>query len=161
MANRSVNKVILVGHLGKDAETKFTPSGSSVTKFSVATNRRTKDSQSGEWKDETDWANIVVWKAENVANYLTKGKLVYVEGRLQTRTYDDKDGKKQYVTEVVAFAQDVILLSGSAGDNSGGGSTRDDGFGERPVSMPRSAQKAKQAPEPGFDQGITDDDVPF
>ena len=114
MASRSVNKVILVGHLGRDAETKFTPAGVAVTKFSVATNRRWKDQQSGEWKEETDWANIVLWRQENLANYLTKGKQVYVEGRLQTRSYDDKDGKKQYVTEVVA--EDVILLGGRGGE---------------------------------------------
>ncbi|MGI8741899.1 MAG: single-stranded DNA-binding protein [Bryobacteraceae bacterium] len=161
MASRSVNKVILIGHLGKDAETKFSPSGVAVTKFSVATNRRTKDSQTGDWKDETDWANVVVFKADNLANYLTKGKQVYVEGRLQTRTYDDKDGKKQYFTEVACFAQDVILLSGGGGE-SGGGPERDEGFGSpQPVSMPRSAQRPKPAEDTSFDQGITDDDVPF
>ncbi len=116
MASRSVNKVILVGHLGRDAETKFTPAGMAVTKFSVATNRRWKDQQSGEWKEETDWANIVLWRQENLANYLTKGKQVYVEGRLQTRSYDDKDGKKQYMTEVVA--EDVILLGGRGGEGA-------------------------------------------
>ena len=94
-----------------------------------------------------------------MASYLTKGKLVYVEGRLQTRSYDDKDGKKQYFTEVVVNSNDIVLLSGS-GDNPGGGS-RDDEFSERPVSMPRSAQRPKPAPDAGFDQGITDDDVPF
>ena len=157
MASRSVNKVILIGHLGKDAETKFTPSGVSVTKFSVATNRRWKDQQTGEWKEETDWANVVLWRQENLANYLTKGKQVYVEGRLQTRSWDDKDGKKQYMTEVVA--DEVILLGGRGGD--GGGQEA----GPQPVSMPRSAprpQPAAQAGnEMGADQGITDDDVPF
>ena len=114
MASRSVNKVILVGHLGRDAETQFTPAGVAVTKFSVATNRRWKDQQTGEWKEETDWSNVGLWRQENLANYLTKGKQVYVEGRLQTRSYDDKDGKKQYRTEVVA--DDVILLGGRGGD---------------------------------------------
>ena len=94
MASRSVNKVILIGHLGKDAETRFTPAGIAVTSFSVATNRRWKDQQTGEWKEETDWAKVVLWRQENLANYLTKGKQVYVEGRLQTRSYDDKEGKK-------------------------------------------------------------------
>ena len=122
MASRSVNKVILVGHLGRDAETKFTPAGVAVTKFSVATNRRWKDQQSGEWKEETDWANVVLWRQENLANYLTKGKQVYVEGRLQTRSYDDKDGKKQYMTEVVA--EDVILLGGRGGEGDGGFGSR-------------------------------------
>ena len=154
MASRSVNKVILVGHLGKDAETRFTPAGVSVTSFSVATNRRWKDQQTGEWKEETDWANVVLWRQENLANYLTKGKQVYVEGRLQTRSYDDKDGKKQYRTEVIA--DDVILLGGRGGD---GGGMPDSG--NQPVSMPRNAQRSRPAEEPAADQGITDDDVPF
>jgi len=108
MASRSVNKVILLGHLGKDAETRFTPSGVARSTFTVATNRRWKDQQSGEWKEETDWHNVVLWRSENLANYLLKGKQVYVEGRLQTRSYDDKEGQKRYMTEVVA--DDLILL---------------------------------------------------
>jgi single-strand DNA-binding protein len=80
-----------------------------VTKFTVATNRRWKDQQSGEWKEETDWHNVVLWKNENLAQFLTKGKQVYVEGRLQTRSYE-KNGEKKYSTEVVA--DDVILLGG-------------------------------------------------
>ena len=167
MASRSVNKVILVGHLGKDAETKFTPSGAAVTRFSVATNRRWKDQQSGEWKEETNWTNVTLWRAENYAQYLTRGKQVYVEGRLQTRSYDDKDGKKVYATDVVA--EDVILLSGNRGEGGGGGGGDEFSQGAAPVSMPRSAQAkssgaaagARPAEEPGFDQGITDDDVPF
>jgi len=152
MASRSVNKVILIGHLGRDAETKFTPSGVAMTKFSVATNRRWKDQQTGEWKEETDWANVVLWRQENLANYLTKGKQVFVEGRLQTRSYDDKDGKKQYMTEVVA--EDVILLGGRGGDAGVDA-------GPQPVSMPRSSPRPAPAQDQGADQGITDDDVPF
>ncbi|MEP6962902.1 MAG: single-stranded DNA-binding protein, partial [Acidobacteriota bacterium] len=91
MASRSVNKVILVGHLGRDAETAYTASQTAVTKFSVATSRRWKDQQSGEWKEETNWTNVVLWRGENVAPYLTKGKQIYVEGRIQTRSYEDKD----------------------------------------------------------------------
>src|ERR1700758_5334055 len=116
---RSVNKVILVGNLGRDAETKFTPSGAAVTRFSVATTRSWKDQQSNEWKEETNWTNVTLWRQENLANYLTKGKQVYVEGRLQTRSYDDKDGKKVYTTEVVA--DDVILLGGRGEGGGGGG----------------------------------------
>lgn len=155
MASRSVNKVILIGHLGKDAETKFTPGGAARTTFSLATNRRWKDQQSGEWKEETDWHNVVLWRSENIANYLLKGKQIYVEGRLQTRSYDDKDGNKRYVTEVVA--EDVVLLSGDRGAGGGGGEY------SQPVSMPRSAQRPQPAaaPEPDFNQGVTDDDVPF
>src|SRR6266581_4158715 len=113
MASRSVNKVILIGHLGRDAETGFTPSQVARTRFSVATSRRWKDQQSGEWKEETDWSDVTLWRAENLAQYLTKGKQVYVEGRLQTRSYEDKDGKKVYRTEVVA--DEVILLGGAGG----------------------------------------------
>ena len=158
MASRSVNKVILVGHLGRDAETKFTPSGVSVTRFSVATSRRWKDQQTNDWKEETDWSNVVLWRQENLANYLTKGKQVYVEGRLHTRSYEDKDGKKVYATEVVA--EDVLLLGGR-GEGGGGG------FGESsgPVSAPRGPQQRKQPSDSGEDpfnnMGISDDDVPF
>ena len=164
MASRSVNKVILVGHLGKDAETKFTPSGTAKTTFSVATSRRWKDQQTGDWKEETDWHNIVLWRSENLANYLLKGKQVYVEGRLTTRSYDDKDGNKKWITEVVA--EDVLLLGGR-GEGGGGGGGEEYG---QPVSMPRSARPSAgaSAPRPsggsgggGFEPGITDDDVPF
>jgi single-strand DNA-binding protein len=161
MASRSVNKVILVGHLGRDAETKFTPGGTAVTKFSVATSRRWKDKQSGEWKEETDWTNITLWQAENLANYLTKGKQVYVEGRIHTRSYDDKDGKKVYATEVVA---DEVILLGGQGAGGGGGRGGDEFAQQAPVSMPRSAQGGaprQQAPQDDYGQGITDDDVPF
>ena len=157
MASRSVNKVILIGNLGKDAETKFTPNGTSVATFSIATSWRQKDQQTGEWKDHTDWHNIVLWRAENVAPYLTKGTQVYVEGRLQTRSYENKEGKKVYVTEVVA--NELILLGGRRGGEA-------PEYSQQPVSMPRSAQRpqaatAAPAEEAGFDQGISDDDVPF
>jgi single-strand DNA-binding protein len=178
MATRSVNKVILLGHLGKDAETRFTPGGQSVTNFTVATNRRWKDQQTGDWKEETDWHAVVLWRAENLSSYLTKGKQVYVEGKLRTRSYDDKDGNKRYVTEVMA--EDVILLGGrgeGGGEFGGAGMGAEGGRGGYeqsggggPVSMPRSARpnygaggggrQQAPAPEP-FDQGISDDDVPF
>lgn len=162
MASRSVNKVILLGHLGRDAETKFTPSGTSRSTFTVATNRRWKDQSTGEWKEETDWHNVVLWRSENVSNYLLKGKQVYLEGRLQTRSWDDKDGQKKYMTEVVA--DELILLGsggrGDSGSQGGGDYERQD----RPVSMPRSARPqpaASNPPAEDFNQGITDDDVPF
>ena len=140
MANRSVNKVILLGHLGKDAETKFTPGGTSVSKFSLATNRRTKDQQTGEWKDVTDWHNIVMWRTENVANYLLKGKQIYLEGRIETRSYEDKEGQKRYITEIVA--RDVRFLGGG-----GGRAPQDSG-----VSVPPGE-------EPG--PAVEEDDIPF
>jgi single-strand DNA-binding protein len=167
MPSRSVNKVILVGNLGRDAETKFTPSGAPVTRFSVATTRSWKDQQSNEWKEETNWSNVVLWRQENLANYLTKGKQVYVEGRLQTRSYDDKDGKKVYSTEVVA--DEVILLGGrgegggafDAGAQSSGraGATGNPGGGgsrNRPTGAP-----APDEDPFGGGMGVSDDDVPF
>jgi single-strand DNA-binding protein len=154
MASRSVNKVILIGHLGRDAETKYTSSGVAKSTFSLATSWRSKDPQTGEWREETDWHNIVLWRQENLANYLTKGKQVYVEGRLQTRNYEDKDGKKVYVTEVVA--QDVVLLGGRGAE-----------AGERPeeahapAGRPARPQPVPAPPEEPFSQTVTDDDVPF
>jgi single-strand DNA-binding protein len=99
-----------MGNIGKDAETKFTPNGISRSIFSLATSRRWKDKQSGEWKEETDWHNVVLWKSENLAGYLLKGKQVYVEGRIQTRSYETKSGEKRYATEIVA--DELILLGG-------------------------------------------------
>lgn len=152
MASRSVNKVILVGHLGKDAETRHTTSGMAVTSFTLATNRRWKDKQTGEWKEEPEWHRVTLWDSENLANYLTKGKQVYLEGRLRTRSYDDKDGKKVYVTEVVA--EDLILLS-NRGEGTGGGSDF------APASAPRGPQRVPTAPSGDPAGPIGDDDVPF
>jgi single-strand DNA-binding protein len=161
MASRSVNKVILIGHLGKDAETKFTPNGTARSTFTLATNRRWKDQQSGEWKEITDWHNIVLWRAENLTNYLQKGKQVYIEGRIENRSWEDKEGQKRYITEIVC--EELILLGGR-GDSAGGSGGGD--YSQQPVSMPRSARPAPApasapAPPDDFNQGITDDDVPF
>ena len=141
MASRSINKVILVGHLGKNAEGKFMPSGVHVARFSVATSRRWKDKGSDDWKEETEWTNVSFWRSENLVPYLTKGKQVYVEGRLQTRSYE-KDGEKRYSTELVA--EEVILLGGG-GEKQGDGGL---------VSQPSSSR-------PPMDSGISDDDVSF
>ena len=160
MASRSVNKVILLGHLGKDAETKFTTSGTAVSNFTLATNRRWKDQQTGEWKEETDWHRCVLWRSENLSNYLLKGKQVYIEGRLQTRSYDDKDQQKRYITEVVC--DELILLGGGRGEGAPGEYAPPQ---SQPVSMPRSAPRPQSAPAPApaedFNQAISDDDVPF
>jgi single-strand DNA-binding protein len=137
--SRSLNRVMLIGNLTKDAEVRFVSSGVSVASFSVATSRRWKDKQSNEWKEDVSFHNVQLWRSENLANYLLKGKQVYVEGRLQTRSYD-KDGEKRYVTEVVA--DEVILL--------GGGSKGD----EAPAPRPAAAMK-------GFAEPIDDSDVPF
>jgi single-strand DNA-binding protein len=153
MASRSVNKVILIGHLGKDAETRFTTSGVARTTFPLATNYRWKDPQTGEWKEETEWHNIVLWRQENLANYLTKGQRVYIEGRIQTRTYEDKEGQKRYMTEIVA--QDLLLLGARGAEAAA--------VEEAPAQPPaRAPQRPQAAPaEEPLAEGVTDDDVPF
>lgn len=156
MASRSVNKVILIGHLGRDAETSYTASQTAVTKFSVATNYRWKDQQTGEWKEETNWTNVTLWRGESRAPYLTKGTQVYVEGRIRTHSYDDKDGKKVWRTEVIA--EDVILLGG----RGEGGPAPDESQSQEPMrSAPRPRQAAAAPAAPPPSEGISDDDVPF
>ena len=120
MAGKSLNRVQLIGNLGKDPEIKYTPQGTAVAKITIATNERFKD-KAGEWQDRTEWHNVVLWQrlAEIAGEYLKKGGKVYVEGRLQTRSWDDKQtGQKKYMTEIVAG--DLILLGGR-GEGGGGG----------------------------------------
>ena len=149
---------MLIGNLGKDAETRFTPSGVAVTNFSLATARSVKDGQTGEWRDETDWHDIVLWRGENVSQYLTKGTQVFIEGRLQTRSWEDQNGQKKYRTEVVCDGPSGLQLLGSRG---GGGD-----FDQQP----RQARRAPQSGAPSGgggergndgDMGVGDDDVPF
>jgi single-strand DNA-binding protein len=150
---KSVNKVILIGNLGKDPELKHTSSGMAVATMTIATNERFKD-KSGEWQDRTEWHNVVLWQrlAEIAAEYLKKGRSVYVEGRLQTRSWEDKQGQKRYTTEIVA--SDLVLLGGGRGDDSGGGrgSSRSD-FDQRGSDDFDSS--------PARSTEITDDDIPF
>src|SRR4029453_11704292 len=125
----SVNKVILVGNLGRDAELKFSPSGFPIASFSLATNDRRKDKE-GPRQDKTEWHRIKVLgkQAESLNDYLKKGKQIYVEGRIETRSWDDKDGQKKYMTEIIA---DRIQLLGSRDGGGGGGRGRggDEDFG--------------------------------
>lgn len=110
---KSINKVILIGNLGKDVELKFTPQGTPVAKISIATNERFKG-KDDQWQDRAEWHNIVLWQrlAEIAAEYVKKGDKIYIEGRLQTRTWDDRQtGQKKYMTEVVAT--DLVLLGGN------------------------------------------------
>src|SRR5215471_3274005 len=121
---KSVNKVILVGNLGKDPEIKYTPSGTPVAKFTLATNERFKD-KNGEWQDRTEWHNIVAWQrlAEIVGEYVKKGNKLYIEGRLQTSSWEDKQsGEKKYRTEVIA--QDLVLLGGRGEADADGARSR-------------------------------------
>lgn len=123
MAGKSLNKVTLIGNLGKDPELSYTPSGVAVAKFSVATNERWKD-QEGNLQEHTEWHNIVAWRklAEICGQYLKKGSKVYLEGKLQTRSWDDKNtGVKRYSTEVIA--DDLIMLD-SRGAGAGGAATQ-------------------------------------
>ena len=120
-----VNKVILVGHLGADPEMRYTQSGSGVCEMRIATNESWTD-RSGQRQERTEWHRIVVWgkTAENCSKFLSKGRMVYVEGRLRTRSWDDRDGNKRYTTEVIA--NDVQFLGGRDGGGGGRGG-RDDG----------------------------------
>ncbi len=122
----SVNKVILIGNLGKDPEVRFTAGGKAVARFSVATSEQWSDTE-GQRQERTEWHNIVVWgkQAESCGQYLQKGRQVYIEGRIQNRSYDDKEGNKKYITEI--NAQRVQFLGGGGGrggaprDSQGGG----------------------------------------
>ncbi len=144
----SVNKVILIGRLGKDPEVKYTQGGTAVARFSLATDEMWKD-QSGEKQQKTEWHNIVAWDklADICGQYLSKGRQVYIEGRLQTRAWEDKEGNKRYTTEIRA---DNMVMLGSKGEGGGGGG----GGAER---------SAPPAPPSGGPPGggITDDDIPF
>lgn len=121
----SLNKVMLIGNAGKDAELRYLASGTAKADFSLAVNHRRK-SQSGEWEDQTEWFNITLFaeQAERVSQYITKGKQLYVEGRLQTRTWDDDQGVKHYRTEVIA---NTIQLLGSRDSGGQGGGEWGDG----------------------------------
>lgn len=139
----SVNKAILVGNLGRDPEVRFTTSGRAVAKFPVATSERWTD-QDGNRQERTEWHNIVVWgkQAETCGQYLAKGRQVYVEGSIRSRQYDDKEGNKRYITEIVA--RDVRFLGGGGG--GGGKAAADSGF---------NVPAGEDAPPAG------DDDIPF
>ena len=158
MAERSVNKAILVGRLGADAETRFTQNGTAVSRVSLAMNRQWTDSDN-QVHEETDWMSIVIWKKETLTTYLTKGTKLYVEGRLQTRSYDDKEGVKRYVTEVVA--ENLVLLGGTANSNGIGNGRGARGKEDRRQTRGKpSTSRRDHAPEPA-EQGLQDDDVPF
>jgi single-strand DNA-binding protein len=140
-----VNKVILVGNLGNDPEMRHTPGGAGVCEFRLATNESWND-KNGQRQERTEWHRIVVWgkKAEVCSKYLSKGRQVFVEGRLRTRTWDDKDGNKRYTTEVIA--NDVQFLGGAGGKGGAGG------MDEPPPPSDFGG---------GFGGGSPDDDIPF
>jgi single-strand DNA-binding protein len=175
-AMASINKVILIGNLGRDPEVRYTPNGAAVCNVSVATTRNWKDKNSGDKVEETEWHRVVFYDrlAEIAGEYLKKGRPVYVEGRLKTRKWQDKDGKDNYTTEIVA--EQMQLLGGREGGGGGGGGGgygggRDaggDDFSQeapsRPAARPApAASRPAPAPAPksstGFDD--MDDDIPF
>jgi single-strand DNA-binding protein len=137
-----VNKVILIGNLGRDPEIRNTPSGQTVANFTLATNRRWTD-RDGNKQEQTEWHRIVCWgrQAEVAGQYLTKGKQIYVEGRLQTRSWDDRNtGEKKYTTEIIC---ENFQMLGGRGDSSG------------------PAHAGPRDEDSGFDAGPVDDDIPF
>ena len=170
----SINKVILIGNLGRDPEVRYTPSGAAVCNVSVATTRNWKDKSSGDKVEETEWHRVVFYDrlAEIAGEYLKKGRPVYVEGRLKTRKWQDKDGKDNYTTEIVA--EQMQLLGGREGGGGYGGgqggnpedySQEAPSAPSRPAARPAAAQRPAPAPAPtqksstGFDD--MDDDIPF
>ncbi len=159
MAGKSLNRVQLIGNLGKDPEIKYTPQGTPVAKLTIATNERFKD-KAGEWQDRTEWHNVVLWQrlAEIAGEYLKKGGKVYIEGRLQTRSWDDKtSGQKKYMTEVVA--SDLILLGGRG--EGGGGDFAGSSRGSSSSAGSNNFDQRTPEPEPAASGPITDDDIPF
>ena len=165
----SVNKVILIGNLGRDPEVRYTPNGNAVCNVTLATTRSWKNKDSGEKQEETEWHRIVFYDrlAEIAGEYLKKGRSIYVEGRLKTRKWTDKDGAEKYTTEVIA--QEMNMLGSREGMGSGGGGEDEGGGqGERsapqrsaPASRPAATSASRPAPKAttGFDN--MDDDIPF
>jgi single-strand DNA-binding protein len=164
----SVNKVIIVGNLGRDPEIRYLPSGDAIANIAVATSFKSKDKNTGEQKELTEWHRISFFGrlAEIVGQYLKKGSSVYVEGRLQTRKYTDKDGIERYATDIIA--ENMQMLGGRAGGDDGGGD-HDGGYEPQQRPAPRQApRQAPAAPAPAARpqpqrpaQSFPEDDIPF
>ena len=152
---RGVNKVILVGNLGKDPETRYMPSGAAVTNLRIATTESWKDKQSGDQQERTEWHSVAMFGrlAEIAAEYLRKGSQVYIEGKLRTRKWQDKEGKDRYTTEIVA---DEMQMLGSKG---GGGASASAGAGAGAAAGAGSGRAAVN--DSGGPPGDFDDDIPF
>ena len=173
---KSVNKVTLLGNVGKEPEVRTTPGGTKFARFSLATSSRYKD-KSGEWQEKTEWHNIVAWQrtAEIIEQYVKKGNPLYIEGRIENRSWDDKEtGQKKYMTEI--HVNELVLLSSRGGGSAGSGSDEEGGYGGRRSGGSSSSSSSSSS---GGDSGggsshydqrspddlptapITDDDVPF
>jgi len=162
----SVNKVIIVGNLGRDPEIRYMPSGDAIANIAVATSYKSKDKNTGEQKELTEWHRISFFGrlAEVVGQYLKKGSSVYVEGRLQTRKYTDKDGVEKYATDIIA--ENMQMLGGRAGMGGDAGGMDDGGGYDAPPQRqaPRQAPPApaaRPAPKPAPNFSDMDDDIPF
>jgi single-strand DNA-binding protein len=150
----AINKAILVGNLGKDPELRYTASGQAVATFSLATTEKFKN-KGGEQQERTEWHNIVAWGplAEICGKYLVKGKQIYCEGRIQSRTYDDREGNKRYITEIVI--SDMQMLGGRPSEEGGSG-------GARPASRAASSSSVREPVSVPDDAPFNpDDDIPF
>ena len=147
----SVNKVMLIGNLGKDPELRFTPSGRAVARFSVATSEQWTTPE-GQKQERTEWHNVVVWgkQAESCGQYLSKGRQVFIDGSIRSRQYDDKEGQKRYITEIIA--QRVQFLGGGRGDGAGAGASAG-----APVGRGSGGGGGEDMPAPMPE----DDDIPF
>ncbi len=168
----SVNKVIIVGNLGRDPEIRYMPSGDAIANIAVATSYRSKDRNTGEQKELTEWHRISFFGrlAEIVGQYLKKGSSVYVEGRLQTRKYTDKDGIEKYATDIIAENMQMLGGRGDTGGGMGGGMGGGDDMGyDAPAPAPRQAPRPqaapapapRPAPRPAPNFSDMDDDIPF
>src|SRR5579872_4195420 len=150
---RSVNKVILIGHLGADPETRVMPSGMTVANMRLATSENWKDKQSGETQERTEWHSVALFGrlGEIAAEYLRKGAQVYIEGRLRTRKWQDKEGRDRYTTEIIA--SEMQMLGGRGGGGGGGA------YADHAASPPASS--GREAAAPTVAQEDFDDDIPF
>ncbi len=154
----SVNKVMLLGNLGRDPEVRTFPNGDSVCNFSIATSTSWKDKASGEKKEKTEWHNIVMYRklAEIAGEYLKKGSSVFVEGSLQTRKWQTKEGQDRYTTEVAA---DTMQMLGGKDNRNSAASSSDDNFNQEPERVNKAAEKSGQLVEPTLE--LPEDDIPF
>jgi len=160
----SINKAILIGNLGKDPEVRYMPSGKAVANVTIATHESWKDRNTGEKQERTEWHNVVFYSplAEIAGQYLRKGSQVFIEGRLQTRKWQDKNGQDRYTTEIIA---NEMKMLGGRGGSGGSAPFPSDGSEEGDVPAPRPQQApgpapARPQPQPGPDNGF-DDDIPF
>jgi len=168
---RGVNKVILVGNLGKDPEVRYTPSGSAVANVTIATSDQWKDKQTGEQQEKTEWHRVVFFNrlAEVVSEYVKKGQQIYIEGRLQTRKWQDQSGQDRWTTEIVA--NEMQMLGGRGGGGGGGGGGFDQGMDQSAAPQRQAPRQQNQgggqqnAPAPAPAQSSAyddfDDDIPF